>query len=105
MKRGVCGMAVDLEQKRQALEAWAARERNLIEDEIAAERELLKAQQRLAKIEGEYEEIKRERNERMAKVATAKAMLAAVQRRRAEGPSKDQFSSESSPSEAESPSS
>lgn len=84
-------MAVDLERKRQLLDEWAERERSLIDDEIAAERELLKAQQRLAKIEGEYEEIKRERNERKAKVAAAKAILEAVQRRRATGPSKEEF--------------
>jgi hypothetical protein len=84
-------MAIDLERKRQLLEAWAQRERELIDDEIAAERELLKAQQRLAKIEGEYEEIRRERNERKAKVSTAKAILDAVQRRRAQGPSKEDF--------------
>lgn len=84
-------MSIDLERKRQLLEAWAERERSLIDDEIAAERELLKAQQRLAKIEGEYEEIKRERNERKAKVSAAKAILDAVQRRRATGPSKEEM--------------
>ena len=81
-------MSIELERKRQLLEAWAERERSLIDDEIAAERELLKAQQRLAKIEREYEEIKRERNDRKAKVTAAKAILDAVQRRRATGPSK-----------------
>jgi hypothetical protein len=92
-------MAIDLERKRQLLEAWAERERSLIDDEIAAERELLKAQQRLAKIEGEYEEIKRERNERKAKVSAAKAILDAVQRRRAAGPSKEELFASDTPVE------
>jgi hypothetical protein len=79
-------MSDDLEQKRQLLAEQADRERELIADEVAAERALLKAQQRLAKIEGDYEEIKRERNERKAAVLAAKAVLNAVQRRRAAGP-------------------
>ena len=79
-------MSDDLVQKRQLLAEQAERERELIADEVAAERALLKAQQRLAKIEGDYEAIKRERNERKAAVLAAKAMLNAVQRRRAAGP-------------------
>ncbi len=79
-------MSVDLDQKRQLLAEQAERERALIADEAAAERALQKAQQRLEKIEGDYEEIKRERNERKAAVLAARAVLNAVQKRRAAGP-------------------
>ena len=68
------------------LEAAAAAEHELIEAEIEAERALERAKARLAKISGEFERLEREVRERTNRVNEARAMLTAVQKRRADGP-------------------
>ena len=68
------------------LEAAAAAEQAMIEAETEAEQALARAEARLAKITGEFERLEREVRERTRRVDEARAMLTAVQKRRADGP-------------------
>jgi t-SNARE complex subunit (syntaxin) len=68
------------------LEAAAAAEHELIDAEIEAEQALSRAEARLAKITGDFERLEREVRERTKRVDEARAMLTAVQKRRADGP-------------------
>ena len=71
---------------RAALLQAAAAERKLIEAEQEGERALAKAEARLEKTTTEFRRLKRELRDRTEQVNTARATLAAVRKRRADGP-------------------
>jgi len=68
------------------LQAAAAAEQELIDAEQEAERALVKAEARLEKTSKEFRRLKRELRDRTEQVNTARATLAAVRKRRADGP-------------------
>jgi hypothetical protein len=77
----------DEQDRRTALlAAAAAAENRLIADEIAAERDLRDAEEKLAKAKRDLEEYINTIRQRQAKVDSARAILAAVQQQRAAGP-------------------
>lgn len=79
----------DAEQQRrsQLLSASAAAEARMIEDELAAEKDLRDAEAKLAKVRKELDEVMKSVNRQQAKVDSARALLAAIQEQRAAGPS------------------
>jgi hypothetical protein len=80
-------MTANTHEDRTALiEAAAAAEQALIEAEMQAERALARAEARLARVTGEIDRLERDRAARAKRVDEARAMLTAVQKRRAEGP-------------------
>ncbi len=75
-----------MKERAALLEAAAAAERELIESEREAERALAKSEARLEKATGEYRRAKKVMRERTEEFETARATLAAVRKRRADGP-------------------
>ena len=79
-------MRDEQDRRTTLLAAAAAAENRLIADEIAAERDLQDAEEKLAKAKRELEEYINIIKQRQAKVDSARAILAAVQQQRAAGP-------------------
>ena len=79
----------DAEQERRSrlLAASAAAEARMIEDELAAEKDLRDAEAKLSKARKELDEVMKTVNRHQAKVDSARALLAAIQEQRATGPS------------------
>jgi chromosome segregation ATPase len=74
------------EDREAMIEAAAAAERAMIEAENEAEHALARAESRLARVTGEIDRLERDRAARAKRVEEARAMLTAVQKRRADGP-------------------
>jgi hypothetical protein len=79
-------MKDEQDRRTTLLAVAAAAENRLIADEIAAERDLRDAEEKLAKAKRELEEYINIIKQRQAKVDSARAILAAVQQQRAAGP-------------------
>ena len=58
----------------------------MIEDELAAEKDLRDAEAKLAKARKELDEVMKSVNRQQAKVDSARALLSAIQEQRASGP-------------------
>lgn len=75
------------ERRSQLLAASAAAEARMIEDELAAEKDLRDAEAKLTKARKELDEVMKTVNRQQAKVDSARALLSAIQEQRATGPS------------------